>query len=59
MATPEAGRRVGHISHEAFELQHPGQPILRPQVRRQLTAVGPDEDELHLMADHRVDAGIG
>jgi hypothetical protein len=52
-------RRVGDVTHKTFELQHAGQTVLRPQMRRQRTAVRPDEDELHLVAHHRVDAGIG
>ncbi len=59
MATPERGCGVGDVTHEAFEFQHPGQAVLRPQVGRQPTAVGADEEELHLVADHRVDAGVG
>lgn len=52
-------RGVGDVADETLELEHTGKPVLRPQVRRKLAAVGSDEDELHLVSDHRVDAGLG
>ena len=59
MDTPEPVAAFGHVSHEPLELEHAGQPVLRPQVGGQPTAVGPDEQELHLVADERVDSGVG
>ena len=51
MPTPAACGGGRDISHEALVLQHAGQPILRPGWRRrQLPALGPDENELDLVA---------
>src|SRR4051794_14961148 len=52
------GCRVGDVAHEPFELEHPGQTVLRPHRGRQHAAVVVDEDEFHLMTDYGVDARI-
>ena len=53
------GRGVGDVTYETFKLEHTRQSVLRPHGRREAAAVGPDEDELDLMADLGVDAGVG
>lgn len=49
--------RIRDVADESLEFEHPGQPVLRPQQRRQPATVGRDQHELHLMPDECGEAG--
>ena len=54
-----SGRGLDDVADESLVLEHTGQAVLRPQMRGQPRAVGPDQHELHLVADQRLEAGVG
>ena len=51
-------RRLHDVADESFELENPREPVLCPHMRGKLAPVWSDEDELHLVPDHRIDARI-
>src|SRR5215212_1609091 len=48
--------RGEHVSYETFEFEHAGQAVLRPHRGWQAAAIRPDQDELHLVAEPRLQA---
>ena len=57
---PDVGGRgrCDDIADECLVFEYTGQPVLRPQRRRQSGPAGIDENEFDFMADHRFDAGL-
>src|ERR1700730_7005032 len=53
------GRCCGYVANESLVFEHTGQAVLRPQRRRQSTAIRIDKQEFDLVTDQRLDTGFG